>query len=488
MTKMNKLPIALSAKSSLALLGLTLGLQAQAEVKTGYFIDAPVTGLFYSTSSNLSGTTEKGAFQFRDGDIVNFYLGSSEQSYLLSKLSAQMIVTPTAVTTKPSRSINITRLLLALDSTPENREEIILLSDLISQPEFQRQLQKLDLNSLDEAAIRELDLDLPSIQEAAEHLNQSQQYISQKFNSDEIVFSPLNKTFRYIVVKKRDYSGRICALDLKLRKHPDYQPPIGTQSYKILQDSLIEYPESGDYFDGCYLEPSTATQPIVTPKSEIDLTYGLYNCAVSGCTRQQLNGFAIDDYNDDGDQKYRSIAINFDPSTELVMEKLQGLGPKGNIRHANRSEDLWFTFPVEKSSSFNYEGVWQQTSYLTDKIEKSCLLIKQGTIHSASLNNEQCPLEIDNYDTDVTHLYPDMWWVDSDSNNASLEQFNITVTWRQPQTHTPNYTTWEYLPVGKHWDKGILYRYQQTLSKSARGMEQLDTYAISEYQKITGVN
>lgn len=43
------------------------------EVHTGYFIDSPVTGLYYQTSSELSGTTNKGAFNYRSGDVVRFF-------------------------------------------------------------------------------------------------------------------------------------------------------------------------------------------------------------------------------------------------------------------------------------------------------------------------------------------------------------------------------------------------------------------------------
>ncbi|RAH17679.1 chromosome partitioning protein ParA, partial [Vibrio vulnificus] len=55
--------------------------------KTGYFIDSPVTGLYYKTSSNLSGTTHKGAFQYHPGDVVSFFLGNDDSGYLLTTLS-----------------------------------------------------------------------------------------------------------------------------------------------------------------------------------------------------------------------------------------------------------------------------------------------------------------------------------------------------------------------------------------------------------------
>ena len=136
--------------------------------KTGYFIDSPVTGLYYETSSQVSGVTNKGAFQYAPGDIVSFFIGNDSSGYLLTTLSAQEVITPTLSTTKPSKSINMTRLLLSLDETPENREEIRLASKVLSDSEFQTKLKQLDLNYLDDSE-NGLNLDLVSAKEAVEH-------------------------------------------------------------------------------------------------------------------------------------------------------------------------------------------------------------------------------------------------------------------------------------------------------------------------------
>ncbi|MCP5984730.1 hypothetical protein NL349_29200, partial [Klebsiella pneumoniae] len=74
-----------------------------------------------------------------------------------------------------------------LDSTPENREEIVLANRVLSDPRFQSQLKSLDLNYLDDAK-RHLNLDWVSVDEAIDHLNESQQYIEENFASDEIIF------------------------------------------------------------------------------------------------------------------------------------------------------------------------------------------------------------------------------------------------------------------------------------------------------------
>lgn len=51
----------------------TMASAAETDIQTGYFIDSPVSGLYYQTSSNLSGRTDKGSFQYRAGDVVSFF-------------------------------------------------------------------------------------------------------------------------------------------------------------------------------------------------------------------------------------------------------------------------------------------------------------------------------------------------------------------------------------------------------------------------------
>ena len=54
------------------------GAATSAPVSTGYFIDSPVQGLGYNTTSGLSGHTgPNGEFQYRVGDVVNFTMGGT---------------------------------------------------------------------------------------------------------------------------------------------------------------------------------------------------------------------------------------------------------------------------------------------------------------------------------------------------------------------------------------------------------------------------
>lgn len=453
--------------------------------QTGYFIDSPVTGLYYKTSSNLQGFTDKGAFQYNVGDVVSFFLGTDEHSYLLTQLSGQEVITPTLSSSTPSRSINMTRLLLSLDNTPQDRAEIELVSKMLSDPNFQQQLRRLDLNILD--SMKEtLTFELVSTQEAVEHLNQSQHYIEQHFTSDEVIYSPLNVKLRNIIIKKKDHQGRACVLDLRYIDRPVYNTPIGEISYKITPTHLIQYPAIGDYFNSCYLaRDKPVTTVIKEPISHFEDWLSMAACSATGCTRSDLNGFAVEDHDDEGDWKYRTMAISFDPTTQLFMEKVQGLGPKAGVRHANKNEMIWFTYPENKGHQIAYNGIWQQTIYQQTDIQESCLLIKDHTVFQGPLNRETCPTDRADYTLDVTADYADMWWMTNSTPHAQLAQLNVTVRW-YPLGQPAQYTTWEYLPAGKQWDQGILYRYQQTITLNHNGSDDINTYVISEFKKVAG--
>lgn len=121
------------------------------------------------------------------------------------------MVTPTLATTTPSKSINLTRLLLSLDSSPNNRDEITLASKMLSNVDFQQRLKQIDLNVLDSSS-KELNIDLVSVKEAVEHLNLSQQYIEDNFTSDDIIYEPVNKHLKHIIIKKKKTGKVECVL------------------------------------------------------------------------------------------------------------------------------------------------------------------------------------------------------------------------------------------------------------------------------------
>ncbi len=208
-------------------------------------------------------------------------------------------------------------------------------------------------------------------------------------------------------------------------------------------------------------------------------------CASQGCTRHDLNGFSLEDFDDEGDWKYRSVAMNFDPHTELLMGKMQGLGKKAEVTHSNKSESIWFIYPENKGQHIAFEGIWKETEYQGKALAQRCLRIANGQVWLGPSEQTQCPIDKKHYIQDVTQQYQDMWWLRNASGHAQLEQMNVMVRWF-PQPYPAQYTTWEYLPTGQHWDQGILYRYQQQVSPQRDGSDRIDTYTISEFVKQQG--
>jgi len=90
---------------------------------SGNFIDGPLGGLQFKTSSGANGTTDlNGKYTYNIGDTVEFFLGTQR---LGDKVSAAAIVTPLTVcgatslidnTPAAQKATNMIKLLLALDT------------------------------------------------------------------------------------------------------------------------------------------------------------------------------------------------------------------------------------------------------------------------------------------------------------------------------------------------------------------------------------
>ena len=104
----------------------TKGSTSDVEVKTGYFVDAPVMGLRYRTNSRAGVTDELGRFDYLPGERVVFSLGGT----VLGSAEAGDIMTPGSLDDTGQwdgpQAINIARLLITLDAdqNPLNGIEI----------------------------------------------------------------------------------------------------------------------------------------------------------------------------------------------------------------------------------------------------------------------------------------------------------------------------------------------------------------------------
>ena len=171
---------------------------------TGYFIDAPVAGLAYETSSGVKGVTdETGAYKYNAGDKVKFLIGNAQ---LGKEIEASPVVTPctlTGATTiedkttdgKPTEAakeaLNMVKMFMALDSDdsdfgikiPENLNTETLTTEkldaLIKADNFKTQASEVINEIVGE------EKEIPTDEEAKEHYNQVAGQIDGEENLDE---------------------------------------------------------------------------------------------------------------------------------------------------------------------------------------------------------------------------------------------------------------------------------------------------------------
>ena len=109
--------------------------------QTGTFVDAPVSGLEYSTSSGISGTTDAaGHFNYTAGDSVTFSVGN----VALGSSTATEVVTPMNIANNDTaRASRIAYILQSLDTDGNPTDAVIKLP---TKEQLQNLLTAVDLN------------------------------------------------------------------------------------------------------------------------------------------------------------------------------------------------------------------------------------------------------------------------------------------------------------------------------------------------------
>ena len=170
----------------------------------GYFIDAPVAGLAYETSSGIKDVTdETGAYKYNAGDKVKFLIGNAQ---LGKEIEASPVVTPctlTGATTiedkttdgKPTEAakeaLNMVKMFMALDSDdsdfgikiPEN-----LNTETLTTENLDALIKAADFDTRASEVINEIvgeEKEIPTDEEAKEHYNQVAGQIDGEENLDE---------------------------------------------------------------------------------------------------------------------------------------------------------------------------------------------------------------------------------------------------------------------------------------------------------------
>ncbi|OIQ26490.1 hypothetical protein [uncultured Vibrio sp.] len=466
---------------------LLLATNVIASTSVGYFVDAPITGIQYKTSSGVQGETSKGAYIYNRGDSVDFYLGTGSNAFHLAAVSAEEWVSPNSMTVKPTLTINMTRLLLAMSEFDPVENELIVDQHKLKQVHVQSFLSELNLFELD-AVAKHYSIELPTVGEAASHLQSSYEYIKNTFTSKDIVYSPKDKELRDILIKTRDSNNTLCFYDLSKTSSPEYIGPIGKTTYKITGKGIYEYPDYGDRYGSKDKKVANCDIDIRArkkneefhPVSDFSGWSGLFACAIKGCSRTDLSGYVVEDYNSGSSYKYRANAISFNPTTQILLNKKQGLGEHEKVFGPNNEEIIWFTFAADDISPLSFDGQWQEKKIHKNSTQYRCLKIKNNEVWATDFKDKRCSKwSVSNYNN-VSNQFKDMWWLNNLNESLYFYHLNMPVMWQDEQG-TQHYTTWEYLPVSKKLNDGIVYRYQQILDEDTQS---LLTSQISELTKL----
>jgi hypothetical protein len=480
----NRMKLKVSVISLVFLLLLLFIFFKYDNVKSGQIVSPRISGLFYKTSSGLQGYTENGFFNYKEGDNLDLYLTAGNGSqFTLGTITAQPQITISMLSVAPRRTANVIRLLAMLDNTPDDFQHIAINQKRIEKNNFISELAKIDFYSLN-LDTKHLNSDWPTETQALGYLSAPVSAQANSFNTDEILFTPINLMIKTFHIQLRNFKGELCFYDLSKDEQKDYFGPIGETTLKVTPTGIYEYQDIGDFFWGCNLQSGKfTTETQFHPINNFDQFEGIAGCAAKGCRRNDLTGFSIVNYHDGIEYKFSSVAINFDSKTNILTNKVQSLGPSDKITVPNRGEGIAFTVPLKYNKSIEFIGNWIETTYLdTGKTEQKCLFITKDSVHSQPVVNNGCEFKIEHDTSNVEGLYKDMWWLQKKGRQANLAQLNTPVKWTD-SIGQPRYTTWEYLPAGEDWQAGLLFRFEQVMTEDAQGLQNMSTVKISEFRK-----
>ncbi|MEZ8721196.1 hypothetical protein AB6D66_09010 [Vibrio pomeroyi] len=121
---------------------------------TNKFIDAAVEGIYYNTSSGLSGVTNsEGEFTAKTSDTVTFFIGG-ENGLKVGAASNRDVLTPFEAAGKYARALNLAILLQSLDNQfSSTSDEVLTIPDVLRAPDAATLVKMKDLSLDDRASV-----------------------------------------------------------------------------------------------------------------------------------------------------------------------------------------------------------------------------------------------------------------------------------------------------------------------------------------------
>lgn len=152
---------AVSLVASAFLIGCSSDSDTTTDIETGYFIDAPVEGLSYKSTSGLSGVTDSaGKFQYRKGEKVRFSLGKLD--FGEAEPTEEGLVSPRELAQDEAKITLMLRTLQALDVDNDASNGITIPASIITA--LEGIAAAVSLGTLaQESDILDLDVDLAGL-------------------------------------------------------------------------------------------------------------------------------------------------------------------------------------------------------------------------------------------------------------------------------------------------------------------------------------
>lgn len=300
----------------------------------------------------------------------------------------------------------------------------------------------------------------------------------------EVIFQPLEKTLTNYVVKKTNENGDLCFYDVSKYGNKDYTGPIGETYYKVTTKGIYGYPSIGDNFTDCELLANTEKSVSFEPIDDFSrFKGGILGCALNGCSIKDLNGYSLTAYavENEGNEKYRSVAMHYDQDSKILIEKSKGIGKQDGISHLNLAEYLWLTPLRETTESLKFNGLWRYKEVGQKNIKNGCILIKSNLVFESNRTNSNCTSPVESYTIDISSKYIDMWWLKNEGATATIAQVNAAVKYKDRNNIT-KYTEWEYFPISYNLESAPLYKYSYNPNKIKNKIKEV--LSVTTFERV----
>ncbi len=487
---------------------------------TGTFVDAPVEGLSYETSSGIKGVTDnQGHFKYKEGDTVTFKIGKA----LIGKVVPESIVTP--YTFGSDKVIYIAYVLQNLDSDGNLSNGIQLpSSDILNQVinESDIELLKNNLDSIKIALKNKGNYKFPDISEN-EALNNLNNYLATQTDDPllkEVLTSGLlalknkNLYFSYVEDLKVYGPGNVSYSDNSIH----YQMGEESDDVQVLEwnktsiktdEGVIDLFKIDLKYNVLLINDNAGIYVISDKKENVENYKKSFNSLYSSeavdpkTIKEYLFGVDDDAYkwyaiklNDTNLSIYKEYDIFSDDLTSgdnLVYDTSKDVKYPGGNKISIYDDGEWKTYDVYKFSLVNkkisvmvlgsmFDSVGPITN-IFNKFNINAITFVKGNAYCSLLWNEcwideNALREIDSTFNNINYVYANI------KGEPKAPEYSKISDYLKNQEYYSVYTEDTFIDYEKNWydpDKGFCY---QELQSNGDELDSGCVRDIDKYAKI----